>query len=75
MGTLGGRKDDSIICWCVDTLLKSVGPSEGLRCTGPEELDPISCLIMEGDAIWATSGVHVIKYLRGKEVYVFVLYP
>ncbi|KAG9318708.1 hypothetical protein JVU11DRAFT_804 [Chiua virens] len=23
---------------------------------------------MEGDAIWAASGVHVIKYLRGKEV-------
>ncbi|KAF8136615.1 Utp21 specific WD40 associated putative domain-containing protein [Boletus edulis] len=35
---------------------------------GPDEPDPISCLIMEGDAIWATSSVHVIKYLRGKEV-------
>ncbi|KAN0077061.1 Utp21 specific WD40 associated putative domain containing protein [Tylopilus felleus] len=35
---------------------------------GPEERTPISCLTMEGDAIWAASGVHVIKYLRGKEV-------
>ncbi|KAI9571311.1 Utp21 specific WD40 associated putative domain-containing protein [Boletus coccyginus] len=35
---------------------------------GPEEQDPISCLIMDGDAIWAASSAHVIKYLRGKEV-------
>ena len=50
---------------------KSVEFSEGLRCAGPEELDPISSLIMEGDAIWASSGIHVVKYLRGKEVYIF----
>lgn len=40
-----------------------------LQCpTGPEVPDPISCLVMDGDAVWAASGIHVIKYLRGKEV-------
>lgn len=52
-------------------LLKPVGSSEGLRCTGPEEPDAISSLVMEGDAIFAASGVYVVKYLRGKEVCVF----
>lgn len=26
---------------------------------------------MDGDAVWAASGAHVIKYLRGKEVIIF----
>lgn len=40
----------------------------GLLFVGPEVQDPISCLVMDGDAVWAASGAHVIKYLRGKEV-------
>lgn len=75
MGILGGRKDDAIICWWVEYPLKSAGPYKRLRCAGPEEPDPISCLTMEGDAIWAASGVHVVKYVRGKEVSMFILSP
>ncbi|KAG0705974.1 Utp21 specific WD40 associated putative domain-containing protein [Suillus ampliporus] len=44
------------------------GGKMGLLFVGPEVEDPISCLVMDGDAVWAASGVHVIKYLRGKEV-------
>jgi U3 small nucleolar RNA-associated protein 21 len=35
---------------------------------GPETADPMSCLHMDGDAVWAASGPHAIKYIRGKEV-------
>ena len=28
----------------------------------------ISALAMDGDAVWAAAGAHLIKYLRGKEV-------
>ena len=35
---------------------------------GPDAPEPISSLTMDGDAVWAASGPHVIKYLRGKEV-------
>ncbi|KAF9246284.1 Utp21 specific WD40 associated putative domain-containing protein [Melanogaster broomeanus] len=44
------------------------GGKMGLLFVGPEAEDPISCLLMEGDAVWASSGTRVIKYLRGKEV-------
>ncbi|KAH7889440.1 Utp21 specific WD40 associated putative domain-containing protein [Phlebopus sp. FC_14] len=44
------------------------GGKMGLLFVGPEAADPISSLTMEGDAVWAASGTHVIKYLRGKEV-------
>ncbi|KIJ69248.1 hypothetical protein HYDPIDRAFT_81033 [Hydnomerulius pinastri MD-312] len=44
------------------------GGKMGLLFVGPEASDPISCLMMEGDAVWAASGIYVIKYLRGKEV-------
>ncbi|KAF9227632.1 Utp21-domain-containing protein [Gyrodon lividus] len=44
------------------------GGKMGLLFVGPEAENPISCLIMEGDAVWAASGTCVIKYLRGKEV-------
>ncbi|KAG1877929.1 Utp21 specific WD40 associated putative domain-containing protein [Suillus subalutaceus] len=44
------------------------GGKMGLLFVGPEVQDPISCLVMDGDAVWAASGIHVIKYLRGKEV-------
>ncbi|KAI6036380.1 Utp21-domain-containing protein [Pisolithus microcarpus] len=35
---------------------------------GPEVQDPISCVAMDGDAVWCASGLHAIKYIRGKEV-------
>jgi hypothetical protein len=36
--------------------------------TGTEAPHQISCLAMDGNAVWASSGPLVIKYLRGKEV-------
>lgn len=39
-----------------------------VSCTGPDVLQHISCMAMEGDAVWAASGPNVIKYIRGKEV-------
>ncbi|KAJ7775037.1 Utp21 specific WD40 associated putative domain-containing protein [Mycena metata] len=44
------------------------GGRMGLLFVGPDTPDRISCLAMDGDAVWAASGPHVIKYLRGKEV-------
>jgi U3 small nucleolar RNA-associated protein 21 len=35
---------------------------------GPDAPEQISSLAMDGDAVWAASGPHVIKYHRGKEV-------
>ncbi|EJD02387.1 WD40 repeat-like protein [Fomitiporia mediterranea MF3/22] len=35
---------------------------------GPDCELPIACLAMNGDAVWASTGPHIIKYLRGKEV-------
>nr|GAT60083.1 predicted protein [Mycena chlorophos] len=35
---------------------------------GPDAPDRISSLAMDGDAVWAAAGPHVIKYIRGKEV-------
>ncbi|KAJ7582969.1 WD40-repeat-containing domain protein [Mycena floridula] len=34
----------------------------------PDASEPISCLAMDGDAVWASSGSSAIKYHRGKEV-------
>ncbi|KAJ7510043.1 Utp21 specific WD40 associated putative domain-containing protein [Mycena galericulata] len=44
------------------------GGKMGLLFVGPDTPEQISCLSMDGDAIWAASGPHVLKYLRGKEV-------
>ena len=35
---------------------------------GPDLPEQISSMLMDGDAVWASSGPHVIKYLRGREV-------
>ncbi|KAG6836788.1 hypothetical protein H0H93_003209 [Arthromyces matolae] len=35
---------------------------------GPDALDQISSLAMDGDAVWAAAGPNVLKYIRGKEV-------
>ncbi|KAK7054659.1 rRNA-processing protein utp21 [Paramarasmius palmivorus] len=44
------------------------GAKMDLLFVGPEVSEQISCLTMDGDAVWTASGHHVIKYLRGKEV-------
>ncbi|KAJ6597057.1 Utp21 specific WD40 associated putative domain-containing protein [Mycena vulgaris] len=44
------------------------GGKMGLLFVGPDVPDQISCLAMDGDAVWSASGPHVIKYIRGKEV-------
>ncbi|KAG7447991.1 Utp21-domain-containing protein [Guyanagaster necrorhizus] len=36
---------------------------------GPDTVDPISSLTMDGDAVWAAAGPHIFKYVRGKEVF------
>ena len=42
--------------------------------TGPDCLEPITCLAMDGDAIWASAGTSIRKYLRGKEVSIFFIF-
>ncbi|KIY43473.1 Utp21-domain-containing protein [Fistulina hepatica ATCC 64428] len=44
------------------------GNNMTLLFVGTEAPEPISCLAMDGDAVWASSGLHVLKYIRGKEV-------
>ncbi|KAK7693776.1 hypothetical protein QCA50_003348 [Cerrena zonata] len=45
---------------------------EGGRMTllfvGPDEVDQIAYMAIDGNDVWAASGPHIIKYLRGKEV-------
>jgi U3 small nucleolar RNA-associated protein 21 len=36
--------------------------------SGSEAQDPITGLAFDGDFIWASSGPHILKYVRGKEV-------
>jgi len=35
---------------------------------GPDALEHISSMAMDGDAVWVASGPHAIKHIRGKEV-------
>ncbi|KAG7092662.1 hypothetical protein E1B28_008998 [Marasmius oreades] len=35
---------------------------------GPGVSEQISCLTMDGDAVWAATGCHAVKYLRGREM-------
>ncbi|KAI9057911.1 Utp21-domain-containing protein [Trametes sanguinea] len=44
------------------------GGKMGLLFVGPDAPMPIASLAMDGNAVWASSGPYVIKYLRGKEV-------
>ncbi|KAF8236226.1 Utp21-domain-containing protein [Tricholoma matsutake] len=44
------------------------GGKMGLLFVGPDAPEQISSLAMDGDAVWASCGPHVIKYHRGKEV-------
>ncbi|KAF8350478.1 Utp21 specific WD40 associated putative domain-containing protein [Amanita rubescens] len=44
------------------------GSKMTLLFVGPDAPEPISCLAMDGDAVWTVAGPHAIKYIRGKEV-------
>ncbi|KAJ4487730.1 Utp21 specific WD40 associated putative domain-containing protein [Lentinula aciculospora] len=44
------------------------GAKMDLLFVGPEVEEQISCMAMNGDAVWIASGPSVIKYIRGKEV-------
>ncbi|KAF8891320.1 Utp21-domain-containing protein [Infundibulicybe gibba] len=44
------------------------GGKMGLLFVGPDAPEPISSISMDGDAVWAASGPHILKYLRGKEI-------
>ncbi|KAF9265570.1 Utp21-domain-containing protein [Marasmius fiardii PR-910] len=43
------------------------GAKMDLLFVGPQVSDQISSLAMDGDAVWAATGFHAVKYLRGKE--------
>ena len=68
MGDVGRREDDAALRWYVHYVLFR---SRWFMSAGPESVDPISCLVMNGDAVWVSSGPHIIKFMRGKEVFVF----
>ncbi|KII88291.1 hypothetical protein PLICRDRAFT_54133 [Plicaturopsis crispa FD-325 SS-3] len=44
------------------------GGKMGLLFVGPDAPEPISSLAMDGNTVYAASGPHVIKYIRGKEI-------
>ena len=67
MGVVGGRQDDIIICRYV-TSVSGLGALLIVKSLGPDAAESISCLAMSGDAVWASTGHHAIKYLRGREV-------
>jgi len=41
---------------------------------GPDAPEYISWMAMDGDAVWAASGIYAIRYSRGKEVRELSLY-
>ncbi|KAL4246072.1 Utp21-domain-containing protein [Abortiporus biennis] len=43
------------------------GGKMGLLFVGPDAEDQITSMAMDGNAVWISSGPHVIKYIRGKE--------
>ncbi|KDR73654.1 hypothetical protein GALMADRAFT_100477 [Galerina marginata CBS 339.88] len=65
-GSTDGPKIHLLTC-----LGKSWALWEGGKMTllfvGPDAPEHISSMAMDGDAIWVASGIHLIKYLRGKE--------
>ncbi|KAI6109538.1 hypothetical protein F5141DRAFT_1115229 [Pisolithus sp. B1] len=73
-GATDGPRVDILIC-----LGKSCALWEGMKMTllfvGPGVEDSMSCVAMDGDAIWCASGLRAIKYLTGKEVCTSVELP
>lgn len=51
---------------------------EGVKMTllfvGPDASDMITWMAMDGDAVWVSAGVWLLKYIRGKEVSSNVLF-
>ena len=74
MGYVGGWEDDTAFRWCARTFhsISDGGVELHCACVGPECDHPISCLAFSGDAVWASSGPDMIKYLRAKEVRVLL---
>ena len=73
MGFMGRRKDGLVVCWYVGPLRpkKSVPEAHFALYKGPDAPTHISSMTMDGDAVWIASGIHAIRYLRGKEVSFF----
>ncbi|KAF9447264.1 Utp21-domain-containing protein [Macrolepiota fuliginosa MF-IS2] len=44
------------------------GGKMGLLFVGPDAPEQITSLALDGDAVWAASGPHAVKYLRGKPI-------
>ncbi|EJF66083.1 Utp21-domain-containing protein [Dichomitus squalens LYAD-421 SS1] len=44
------------------------GGKMGLLFVGPDAPGPIASMAMDGNAVWVSSGLYVMKYIRGKEV-------
>ena len=68
MGNVGGRKNDPPVRRYVSVCVRRTRLGYLLRLLGSDLNEPISCMAMEGKAIWVSSGTDVIKYGRGKEV-------
>lgn len=73
MGSVGRRKDDPAFCRSVNNVVSSIHSSFSKQTflVGSEAQDSITGLAFDGDFIWASTGPHVLKYIRGKEVCVF----
>ncbi len=69
MGIMGGRKDGATFRrYVCHPVCRNALTEFTLESVGPDAPDHISCMAMDGDAVWAASGIYAIKYLRGKEV-------
>lgn len=68
LGNVGGRQDDPPVRWCVNVYGVVMLPEYKYSALGPDASEPITSVAMDGKAVWAAAGTHVIKYLRGKEV-------
>lgn len=76
MGSVGRRKDDTSFCRSVNNVVSSIhcSFSKQTSLVGSEAQDSITGLAFDGDFIWASTGPHVLKYIRGKEVCVVLAF-
>ncbi len=56
----------------VSSILSSFSKQTSL--VGSEAQDSITGLTFDGDFIWASTGLYVLKYIRGKEVCVVLAF-
>lgn len=70
MGAVGRRKDDPPFCRSVSNIVPSIHGSFSKQTplVGSEAQGSITGLAFDGDFIWASTGPHALKYIRGKEV-------